>query len=105
MRVKKIPLEKYTDNVRMIVETPEDERYRSMILGMPDEDLETAIAVMESHDICKGKTGICRAELKNRNNDEDIKNLGWINHEWPMWFAAEWTKITRKLRRAAGYEC
>ena len=75
MRTKKIPLEKYTDNVRKIVETTKDDKYVSMILDIPDEDLENAIAVMESHDVCKEKTSVCRSELRNRSRTYDTKHM------------------------------
>ena len=105
MRTKKIPPEKYTDNVRKIVETPKDDKYVSMILDMPDEDLETAIAVMESHDVCKEKTSVCRSELRNRRSTYDTKNLGAISPMWADWFSGEWIKTTKRIRKAAGHEC
>ena len=102
MRInKKIPLKKFTDNVRCIILMPEGGEYTSMICTMPEQDIKTAISVMEGYDICKNKQELCKTELRMR----EIPGRYHLQGQWREWFSVEWLKVTKKIRSACGYEC
>lgn len=91
-----IPLENYTDDVREIVTMPVDYGYTSMLVDKSNEDLETALQILESYQKCSQKQEYIIAELRIRKMPECIPSKSKHNQS----FCDEWNKVTQKFKDA-----